>query len=140
MRSAVEHNFVHVLLWFRLAVAIDVLDFHGRIVHEDADGEGKSTERHYVDRLSDRAKHHDGGQNRQRDRGRNNNRASPTAQKNKDHKSRQARGNQRFPDDTADRATNKDGLIRQRRYLELGWNRGLNLREKPLNAIDHVQC
>ena len=117
LRGAVQDNFVHVLLGLRLAVAIDVLDLNGRVVHQDADRQSESTEGHDIDRFSDRAKHDDGGEDRQRDRGRDDEGASPTAEKNENHESGQARGNQRFPDDTADRATNKNGLIRQWRYI-----------------------
>src|SRR6266478_2749723 len=50
-----NHSFVHVLLGFRLAVAIYVLDLNGRVVHQDADRQSESTERHNIDRFSDRA-------------------------------------------------------------------------------------
>ncbi len=98
MRRTVEDNFVHVLLRLRLAIAIDVLDLDGGIVHQDADSQSEPTEGHDIDRFSDRAKHNDGGQDRQRDRGRDDDGASPTAEKNENHESGQARGNQRFPD------------------------------------------
>src|SRR5712664_240705 len=111
LRRAVEDNFVHVLLGFRLAVAIYVLDLNGRVVHQDADRQSESTERHNIDRFSDRTKHNDGGKDCQGDGGRDYNGASPTAQKGKNHESSQARGNQCFPDNTTDRATNKNRLI-----------------------------
>ena len=65
--------------------------------------------------------------------------ASPAAQKSENHQRGQARGDQRFPDHAADRAPDKNRLIRQRRYLELRWNRRLNLRQKGLDARDHIQ-
>src|SRR5713226_484152 len=139
LRCAVEDNFIHVLLWFRLAVAVDVLDLNGRVVYQDANRQSEPTECHNVDRFSNRAKRNDGGQDCQRDGGRDDNGASPTAQKNKNHESGQARGNQRFPDDAADCATNKYGSIGQRCYIELRWNRGLDLRQQCLNAVDYVQ-
>ncbi len=78
-------------------------------------------------------------QNRQRDRGRDDQGASPAAEKRENHESGQACGNQSFPDHSADRATNKDRLIRQRRHLQLRWNGRLDLRQKCLDARDHVQ-
>ncbi len=84
-------------------------------------------------------KHNDGGQDRQRDGGGDDDGASPTAQKNENHESGQARGNQRFPDHSTDRTTNENRLISQGCYLELGWNRGLDLRQKRLDTGDHVQ-
>src|SRR6266850_1339347 len=139
LRRAVQNDFIHVLLWFQLPISINVLDLDGGIVYQDVDRHGESTERHDVDRFSDRAKHNDGGQDCQRDGGRDDNGASPTAQKGENHESGQARGNQRFPDDTTDRPTNKNRLISQRRYIELRWDRGLNLRQKRLDAGDYVQ-
>src|SRR5229473_6372368 len=62
LRSAVKDNFIHVLVRFRLPVAIDVLDLDSGIVNENADGESESAKRHNIDRLTDRAKHNDGGQ------------------------------------------------------------------------------
>ena len=56
--------------------------------------------------------------------------ASPTAQKSENHESGQARGDQCFPDDSADRAPNKNRLIGQRCHLQLRWNRRLDLRQK----------
>src|SRR6266852_768125 len=46
---AVEDNFIHVLLWFRLAVAVYVLDLNGCVVHQNADRQSKSTERHNIE-------------------------------------------------------------------------------------------
>src|SRR5258707_87605 len=99
----------------------------------------KAYERHDIDRFCDRAKHNDGGQDCQRDGGRDDNGASPTAEKSKDHEGGQTRGNKCFPDNSTDRATNKNRLIRQRCYIELRRNRGLNLRQKRLDAGDYIQ-
>ena len=80
----------------------------------------------------DRTEHNDGGQDRQRDRGRDDQRASPTAQKSENHESGQACGNQCLPDHSADRATNKNRLVGQGRNLQLGRDGRLNLRQKAL--------
>ena len=122
LRRAVENNFVHILIWLRLPVAIDVLNFDRGVIHQNADRQSEPTERHDVDCLPDRAEHNDGGQDCQRDRGRDDDRTSPTAEKGKNHERRQAGGDQRFPDHSADRATNKNRLIRQGSYLQGGWN------------------
>ena len=55
LRRAVEDNFVHVLLRFRFTISIDVLDLDRGIVHQDADRQSESAERHDVDRFSDGA-------------------------------------------------------------------------------------
>src|SRR6266436_5488357 len=139
LRRAVEDNFVHVLLGFRLAVAINVLDLNGRVVHQNADRQSQPAERHDINRFSDRTEHNDGGQDCQRDGSRDDNGASPTAEKSENHESGQTGGDQSFPDDTTDRSTNKNGLIRQRCNAELRWNCGLDLRQQCLDAGDHVQ-
>jgi len=60
----------------------------------------------------------------QRDGGRDDNGASHCPER-ENHESSQARGNQSFPDDSADRTTNENGLIGQRCNIELRWNPGL---------------
>ena len=61
LRRAIEHRVDQ-----RLAhgdIAVRVLDLHGGVVHQDADGESQAAQRHHVDRLSQQA------QNRQARRG-----------------------------------------------------------------------
>src|SRR5260370_37935169 len=62
------------------------------------------------------------------------------AQKGKDHESGQTRSNQCFPDHPADHAADKNRLIRKRCHPQLWWNCRRNLRQKRLDARDHVQC
>jgi hypothetical protein len=61
------------------------------VVQRDAAPPGESTQRHDIDRLSDRTEHNDGGQDRQRDGGRDDHGATPTAQKRENHEGGQAR-------------------------------------------------
>jgi len=51
--TAVEDNFIHVLFWFRLPVAIYVLDSQSRRP-PDADAK-RVAERHNIDRFTERA-------------------------------------------------------------------------------------
>ncbi len=85
MRCAVQDNCIHVLIWFRLTVAIDVFDLDGGVIHENADGQGQSAQRHDVDGFAERAESDDRCQNGERNRNHNNGRAPPTAEKDKDH-------------------------------------------------------
>ena len=48
---AIENGLPHLLAHGQ--VALDVFDFHRRIVHQDADRERQTAERHDVDRLAD---------------------------------------------------------------------------------------
>src|SRR6266853_1866915 len=113
LRCTVQYNSVQVLLRFRFAISIDVLDLDGGIIHQDAD--------------------------RQRDGGRDDKCASPTAEENENHKSGEARGNKSFSDYSADRTTNEYRLISQRRYLQLLWNSGLDLWQQGFDAGDYVE-
>src|SRR6266478_1481848 len=81
LRRTIQHDLVHVFVWFCLTVPINVLDLDRGIVHQDADRQGESTKRHNIDRLPDRSEHNDGRQDRQRNRSRNDDGAAPTAQK-----------------------------------------------------------
>ena len=128
MRCTVENDFIHVLLGLCCAIAIDVLNLDCGIVYQDAHCQSEPSERHDVDGLSDRTEHNDRGQDCQRNRGRDDDGASPTAQKGENHKGGEARGNQRFPDHSADGATNKNRLIRQGGHLQLRGNCHRNLR------------
>src|SRR5207302_1207276 len=136
---ALQDNFVQVSLRLRLPVTIDVLNLDCCVIHQNADGQRESTQRHDIDRLSESTENNNGRQNSQRDRGCNNQGAAPAAQERENHESGQTRGNQCLSDHSADRATNKNRLIAQQSYLQLGWNGCLNLRQKCLDACDYIQ-
>src|SRR6202011_2013619 len=139
LRSTVAHDFIHVLIRFRLPVAIYVLDLDRGVVHQDANRQSQPAQGHNVDGFSDGTQHNDGGQDCEGDRGGDDQGASPTTQKNENHKRCQARRNQRFPYNSTDRTADKNGLIGEWSDIELRWNGRLNLRQKPLNPCDDVQ-
>src|SRR5580658_6794817 len=111
LRGAVQDNLVHVLLRLRCAISIDVLDFNSSVVYQDADRQSEATQRHDVDRFPDGAEGDDGGQDRQWNRSRDDQRASPAPQESENHEGGEACGDQRLPDYAADRATDKNRLI-----------------------------
>src|SRR5881398_519391 len=104
-------------------VAVDVLDLHGGVVHEDADGEREPTERHDVDGLAEQAQRDDRRQDRERDRHRDDERAPPAPEKEQDHEGREAGGDHRLTNHAADRRAHEDRLIGQRLNGELRWER-----------------
>jgi hypothetical protein len=66
-------------------VPVDVLDLDGRVVHQDADREREASEGHDVDGLSQGLEGDERGQDRQRDRDGDDERAPPGAQEEEDH-------------------------------------------------------
>ena len=96
-------------------VAVDVFDFDRGVVHQNADRQRQSAQRHDVDGLAQRAQHDDRRQNRQRNRNRDDQRAAPASQEEQNHQPGQAGGDDGFPDHAVDRCAHEDRLVGQRR-------------------------
>src|SRR3984893_16110253 len=77
-------------------VPVDVFDFDGGVVHQNADRERQSAQGHDVDSLAQRAQDDDGSKNRKWDGNRDDDRAAPAPQKNQDHDSGETGRNQAF--------------------------------------------
>ena len=77
-------------------IPVDVLNFDGGVVHQNADRERQSAQGHDVDGLAQRAHDDDGGENRKRNGNRDDHRAAPAPQKNQDHQPGKAGRNQTF--------------------------------------------
>ena len=90
LRSAIQDGLNDFLALVN--VAIDVFDFDGGVVHQNADGERETAEGHDVDRLAERAQNDQRSEDRERNRDRDDQRAAPAAQENQDHESGQAGG------------------------------------------------
>src|SRR5580692_4608918 len=60
-------------------VTVDVLDFHGGVIDEDADGQREPAERHDVDGLAESAEDQDADENRKRNRNGDDQRALPVS-------------------------------------------------------------
>src|SRR5205823_172521 len=58
-------------------VAVHILDLYRGIVHQDSDSEGKTAERHYVDRLSQQTQNDKRSENGKRNRDADDQRATP---------------------------------------------------------------
>ena len=139
LHGAIQDHFVQVLVGFRFPVAVNVLDFHGRVVYKDPYRKCEPPESHDVDRLSDQAQHDDRRKNRQRNGSRNDQRAAPVPQENENHHCSQARGNQRLANHALDRSQHKNGLVCEWLHLQLRRNGRRNLRKNRLDAGDHFQ-
>ena len=77
-------------------VSIDVLDLHRGVIHQYADRQGQTSQRHDVDGLAQRAEHDEGCEDREWDRDRNNNSAPPISEEDQDHEPGQAGSKNRF--------------------------------------------
>ena len=78
LRGSIQDGLLDLLALFE--VAVDVLDLHRRIVHQDADGQRKTAQRHDVDGLAQRTQRDQRHQNRQRNRHGNDECRAPAAQ------------------------------------------------------------
>jgi len=98
-----------------LQVAIDVLDGDGGIVHQNADRERKPSERHQIDRLSERIEQDDRRNDRQRDGDGDDQCAAPGTEEKQNHQRREASGNDRFNHDATDGGSDENRLVPGRR-------------------------
>ncbi len=137
LRRAVEDGLLNGLTL--LEVTIDVLDFDGGVVDENTYGEGQAAEGHDVDGFAEGAEHEQRRENRERNGNRDDDCAAPAAEKDQDHHSSQAGGNDGLTHDTADRCTDENGLVAERRDLERGRKLALELVDLGTQALDDVQ-
>ncbi len=121
-------------------VAVDVLDLHRRVVHQDADGEREPAQRHHVERLAQRREPHDRAQDGERNRRDDDERAAPAPQEQQDHERGETRGDHRFTHDTRDRRADEDRLIRQQLHVERRRERRLDRRQQRLHLVHHRQA
>ncbi len=137
LRRAVEDGLLDGLAL--LEVAIDVLDFDGGVVDENADGEGQAAEGHDVDGFAEGAEHEQRRENRERNGNRDDECAAPAAEEDQNHNCSQAGGDDAFTDDTADRCTDENRLVAERRDLERGRKLALEHVNLGTQALDDVQ-
>ena len=120
-------------------VAVDVLHLDGRVVHEDAHGQGHAAQRHGVERVAHRPQDDHRGQDRQRDRGGDDQRAPPRAQEQEDHQGRQPRGDRPFLEHALDGRLDEDRLVEEELQLDLGRNLGLDAGHGLAHAADDTE-
>ena len=96
-----------------LHLRMDVLDLDGRLVDQDADRQGKTAQRHDVDRVAGEVQHDDRAQERQRDIEHHDDDGPQIAQEQEHHQSGQPRAQGPLDTDALDRA------IHDRRLIEL---------------------
>src|ERR1700682_65665 len=119
-------------------VAVDVFDFNGGVIDEDADSEREPAQRHDVDGLPEGAETQDADENGQRNRYGNNQRALPVAEEKQNHGGGEASGDDRFSDHPLDRSAHIERLVEESRDVQALGYRAFVVLEHLLDAVDDV--
>jgi len=122
-----------------LEVTLDIFDGDGGVVDQDTDGQSETSEGHDVDGLVKKAEDDDRGENRERNRNRDDEGAAPASQEDENHDAGEAGGNDRFTDHAADGGADKDGLVGERVNFELGRESLGNAWKQGANAFDDIE-
>ena len=122
-----------------LQMRVDVFDGHGCIVDEDADRQRQTTERHDVDGFAQRRERDDRGENRQRNRYRDDQGGAPGAEKQQDHQARQRCGDDAFADHAGYCRTHEQRLVGDRLDLQVFRNGGANARQHVAQRVDDIE-
>ena len=120
-------------------VAVDVFDFDGGVVHENADGEGEAAEGHDVDGFAERAEEKNADENRKRNRNENNERALPVSEEEQNHNDCETRGDQALAQDALNGSAHKERLVKELIDLHASRILALVVLEHGLDAIDDVE-
>jgi hypothetical protein len=137
LRRAVQNRLLDLLP--RFEIAVDVFDLHRRIVHQDADRQRETSQRHDVDRFPQRCQRRQRTKNRERDRYRDDQSRAPAAQEDQDHDRRQAGGNNRLAHHAVDCAAYKNRLVRKRIDFQLRRQLARDAGKLGANPGDNIQ-
>ena len=118
-------------------VPMRVFNLDRRIVHENADGQRQSSERHHVDGLAQQAEDADRRQDRQRNRKTHDQRAAPASQEQQDDQAGQQRGDQRLPKHAPDRGPHEERLIAEDGQLQILRHGRHDPGQGVLDRVDH---
>ncbi len=100
-------------------IAVDVLNFHCRVVHQNADGERQPSQGHDVDGFAQRTHDNDRSKNRERDGDRDDYRAAPASQEDQNHQTGENGRDETFAQHAVNGCADENRLVRQRPYLQL---------------------
>ncbi len=118
----------------------DVFDHHRRVVHEDADRQGKAAQCHHIDRLPQPRQGSNRGQDAQRDRDGDNHGRAPRPQKQQYQRTGQHGRGRHFAHDIGDRGAHEFGGVVQRSDFHPFRQGAFDLRKQFLDSIDHGEC
>src|SRR5579883_2587242 len=137
LRGAIQHRREDWLAHGEIAVG--VFDFDGGVVYEYSDRERETAEGHHVDGFAEQAEHAERGEDRKRDGDADDQSAAPASQEEEDHQAGEAGGDQGLAQHALNRGTHENGLIRQRRDLQLRRNVGEDARQFGFDGIDDAE-
>ncbi len=116
-------------------LAVNVFDFNRRIVHENADGQRQTAERHEVDGLAQGAEQGKGGEHRKRNREGDDEGAPPGAEKEQNHHRRQRRSDHALLYHAVHGRADEERLVGEFLYLQLGREAAQNPRHGLFHAV-----
>src|SRR5712692_1332383 len=119
-------------------VAVDVFDFNGGVIDEDADSEREPAQRHDINGLAEGAETKNAHENGQRDRDGNDQGAFPVSEEEQNHHSREAGGDDCLSNDTLDGSAHVERLIEESRDVQAFGNRAFVVLQHLLDAVDDV--
>jgi len=110
---------------------MNVFDGNSCVVDQYADRECEAAQRHGVHRFAHGAEDDDGAENRERNRDRDDERASPASEEQKDHQCVRHASDDALAKHSLDRSTDKEGLIEE--FCDLS-----NLLERPRGRWQNI--
>ena len=116
---------------------VNVLDLHGRFVHQNADGEGESAERHDVDGLTGGPQEDHGAQQGKRNVEDDDQRAAPVAQEDQHHQAGERRAQQTLHYQTADGIADIRRLVEFQADIDVVGDGLLEVGDGRLDGVDH---
>ena len=136
LASTVENSGAYVLPQRNLP--FDVLDLDERVIHEDADGESKSAERHQIECRARQVKPDDRAEQGERNRRENDERGAPGTQKQEHHGGDKTADKQNFVLHPFHGRTDEDRLVENRFDVHARRSGDANFREAGKDAIDDI--
>ena len=122
-----------------LELGVDVLDLHGRFIHQDADGQRQSAQGHQVDRLPGKPERDHGRHQRQRDIQQDDDRAPPVVQEQQDHQADQHGPQRPLAHDAPDGPRHVGRLVELVTDVNVRRQDGLHVGQGRFHRADHAQ-
>ena len=120
-------------------VAVNVLDFHRRVVHQNTHGQREAAQGHNIQGLPQNIHDDDADQNREWNARRDNQRGAPRAQKQQNHEGREGRRDAGLDDDALDAGSHEKRLVEQQLDVEAGRGVGLDVGQRFFDFVDDVE-
>src|ERR1017187_8519623 len=120
-------------------IAMRVLDFHGGVVHQDADGQRQAAQRHHVRSLAQQVEENQRSQNGERNRDADNDSTAPASQEEQDHHAGEHRRDGSLAHHAVDGRPHEQRLVEELPHLESGRQAGHDFGQQGFDVIDYRQ-